>query len=440
MWFADTIFKNKSKAIFFKVFIEIGWLVLSHTNDYYLHKEQIVMSDKKTPPRPPPPRHPAVRSHSYGNSSSLGKSNFRNLFPAISISYKPTTSRSLDDSDEEIHIVRKRKEADEGTTEHRLTTQYADSSQSSEPEELSAVTHLTNPDQNTEPSVVKQSLSQRRSSSELSLVSLGDNLTFENQKTWPSKNSDSYPSIPMKFLKTKTQCDAKSDFSKSEPILLNEENEPVDVGSHSSRSHLYVDSEAKERERSPSPFRRFLKLQNSDSASSMVSNDKQLQHESVISLSSLLASERESGLLNNENDDGWVHVEEESDDEERLYFDALSGTSENGSIGTQPLQSPDKTPSSTAFLLCVLLFYSYLVATPSAFVSGVVFGSLLVYLIGCLFLWISCPEDSISERYIRELNEYKERLKTTPPRNYKSMDPGFLLTARELQVKDRFEL
>lgn len=401
------------------------------------------MSERKPPLRPPPPRRQAIRTQSSGSSSSPGKSNFRSPFSGISISYKPTSSRSLDDSDEEIQIVRKTKEQVEEThgsdsEEGAIasSTQCGHSTQSSEPEESGSSINL---DQNTEPSVRKRSLSPSKSACELSLYSSSENLAFENQKTWPSKTSDSYPPIPMKFLKAKNQADVKLDPSKSELSLSPEDEELADVGSHSSRSHLHVDSETKPRERSPSPFQRFLKLQNSDSTLAAVSNDKPPQPDSAISLSSLLASERESGLLNSENEDSWEHVEEESEDDEE-YYDSVSGLVEKDTAEPQPPQTPDKTPSSTAFLLCVLLLYMYFVSAPNAFISGIVIGSLLVYLMGCVFLWLSCPEDSISERYIRELNEYNERLKVTPLPDYKSVDPGFLLTPRELQVRKMKQL
>ena len=403
------------------------------------------MSERNPPSRPPPPRQQAVRTHSSGSSSSPGKTGFRNPFSSISISYRPTNSRSLDDSDEEIQIVRKTKEAGEQNSDCEenaenctlLTTQCVDSNQISRPEE-SDVADSTKPDINRESSVWKRSLSQSKSAHELSLYSSTDSFTSENQNTWPSKNTDVHPPIPMRFLRAKGQSgNDKPELSKSEPSLSTEQEDQADVGSHSSRSHLEVESETKNRERSPSPFRRFLKRENSDSASS-IERDK--QPDSAISLSSLLASERESGLLNSENEDSWEHIEDESDED--LYVDAVSEPIRKDNFEVTKTktchQTVDKTPSSTAFFLCVLLLYIYIISSPTPFISGVVVGSLLMYLIGCAFLWLFCPEDSVSERYVRELNEYKERLRMTPLPEYKSVDPGLLLRPRELKVRGEF--
>ena len=417
------------------------------------------MSAKKPPPRPPLPRSSTARS---GQPTGVApEKSLRNPFSSISIRYSSSNKES--DSDEEISIVRKENSKVPDPNELRQNIEGEDgedgffkvtkrvseqvgSANTSQPEKYKYAEGTSNTKQNFSETGLNFS-SKSHSTQELRETP-DRRSAVTKQSTWPSysRNGDS-DSVIMKFLRGRERerdqgNEVKADSSK-EGLSLSEKEES-DAGSLPCKSHAEDGSESKlkahgQRSRSPSPFR----ILNRDRQVESAGDQEKPKSSAGISLSSLLASIAK--------DEAHGETEEKTSDTEEIENNAdiiseipspdLSfnfghyneASRESGAILlSRPIV--DKSPQFANFCFCSLLIYIYFITSSPSFISGLVLGSLLVYLGGCAFLWLFCPEDTLAERYEKELLEYEERRARTPRPEYKYVDPGLLAKRNMLEA------
>ena len=401
------------------------------------------MSGKKPPPRPPLPKglSPVKNTKTVNTPGRL-----RSALASISIRYNPTTAATKDsDSEEEIYIVRK---------EENIEVEQKNEPQEVELDEIDQNTRVTE-DCDREPPKQRQNIPNSRSSTppllKLSTESLngvekglenGDKRTIVKQQTWPGNSIGSgvkSGSTGMRFMRRDHQG-AKNDPA----IKTNVNKEEADSGSQPSKTHLSLSSTDKEssdqkegnRPRSPSPFRRLYHQPNNEHV-----GEKLAASSSAISLSSLLAAaatedhNAESEKQNQEEEDFQDAMPESSGVDaaslEKTEVNSELKTSENPSVISRPIHEP---PCSF-LLFSILLFYIYYISDPPVFVNGMIAGSVVSYLVGCLILMVVCPEDSFDERFQRELAEYNMRVALAPKPSYTSVDPGLLLRPQGMKVR-----
>lgn len=422
------------------------------------------MSAKKPPPRPPLPRSTTARSGQP--TGAAPERSLRNPFASISIRYSSSNKES--DSDEEISIVRKentqvpvrneKREEIEGEDEEdgfykvtRRVCEQVGSANTSRPEKNKYAEGTSSTKHNSSETGLKDSI-KSHSTQELRQTP-EKRSAVTKQSTWPSysRTEDSDSGI-MKFLRGRERereqgNEGKTDSSK-EGLSLSEKEES-DAGSLPSKNHVDDGSDSKlkasqHRSRSPSPFRLLNRDRQVESAGA--GDQEKPKSSAGISLSSLLASiakdeahgETEEKISDSEEIESNADIISEIPSSPDLslnlcHFDEAGRESR---LSSRP--TVDKSPQFANFCLCSLLVYIYFITTSPPFVSGLVLGSLLAYLGGCAFLWLFCPEDTIAERYEKELLEYEERLARTPKPDYKSVDPGLLLKRNKLEASTAF--
>lgn len=424
------------------------------------------MSAKKPPPRPPLPRSSTARSGQP--TGAAPERSLRNPFASISIRYSSSNKES--DSDEEISIVRKensqvpvqneKREEIEGEDEEdgfykvtRRVCEQVGSANTSRPEKNKYAEGTSNTTHNSSETGLKDSI-KSHSTQELRQTP-EKRSAVTKQSTWPSySRTEDSDSVIMKFLRGRERereqgNEGKSDSSK-EGLSLSEKEES-DAGSLPSKNHVDDGSDSKlkashQRSRSPSPFR--LLNRDRQVESSGAGDQEKPKSSAGISLSSLLASiakdeahgETEEKISDSEEIESSADILSEIPSSPDLSLNLCHFGVAGRESGTRLLSRPtvDKSPQFLNFCLCSLLVYIYFVTTSPPFVSGLVFGSLLAYLGGCAFLWLFCPEDTIAERYEKELLEYEERLARTPKPNYKSVDPALLQKRNVLEASTVF--
>lgn len=424
------------------------------------------MSAKKPPPRPPLPRLSTARS---GQPTGVApEKSLRNPFASISIRYSSSNKES--DSDEEISIVRKGNSQVPDPNEHRQEIEGEDeedgfykvtrrvceqvgSANTSRPQKTKYAEGTSNAKQNSSETGLNFS-GKSHSTQELRETS-DRRSAVTKQSTWPSysRNEDS-DSVIMKFLRGRERerdqgNEAKTDSSK-EGLSLSEKEES-DVGSLPCKSHVDDGSESKlkareQRSRSPSPFRILNRDRQVESAAA--GDQEKPKTSAGISLSSLLASiakdeghgETEEKISDTEEIESNADIISEIPSSPDLSFNFCHYNDASREPGARLLSRPvvDKSPQFSNFCLCCLLVYIYFITSSPPFVSGLVLGSLLAYLGGCAFLWLFCPEDTLAERYEKELLEYEQRLARTPKPVFKSVDPGLLLKRNMLEASIQF--
>lgn len=399
------------------------------------------MSGKKPPPRPPlplPKGHSPVKNTKTANTPGR----LRSALASLSIRYNPTTAATKDsDSEEEIYIVRKeentlteqKNEAEDGADEIDRNIRVTEDSDCERPKQD---VNIPNSSSCSLPLLApnKESLNGVNKEN-------GDKRTIVKQKTWPGNSTGSgvtSASTRMKFIR-------RDQGPKNDPSTTNDNKEQADSGSQPSKTHLNLSStergssEHKEgnRPRSPSPFRRLYRQTNNEHV-----GDKLAATSSAISLSSLLAAaatednNAESEKETEEVDDFQDAMPELSgvdslSCEEVAVSSELKDSENQSSISPKPVHEP----ACTFLLFWILLFYIYYISNPPVFVNGMIVGSVIAYLVGCLILMVVCPEDSFDERFQRELAEYNKRLSLEPNRTYTSVDPGLLLRPRGMKVR-----
>jgi len=417
------------------------------------------MSAKKPPPRPPLPRSSTARS---GQPTGVPpEKSLRNPFSSISIRYSSSNKES--DSDEEISIVRKENskvikpnelrqeiEGEDGEDGFFKVTkrvcEQLGSANTSQAEKYKNAEGTSNTKQNSSGTGLNFS-SKSHSTQELREPP-DRRSAVTKQSTWPSysRNEDS-DSVIMKFLRGRERereqgNEVKADSTK-EGLSLSEKEES-DAGSLPCKSHADDGSESKlkahkQRSRSPSPFR----ILNRDRQVESAADQEKPKSSAGISFSSILASiakdeahgETEEKLSDTEEIESNADIVSETPSLDLLFnFDHYNEASRES--GARLLSRPivDKSPQFANVCLCSLLVYIYFITSSPPFVSGLVLGSLLAYLAGCSFLWLFCPEDTLAERYEKELLEYEERLKRIPRPEYKYVDPGLLVKRNILEV------
>lgn len=428
------------------------------------------MSKKKPPPRPPLPRLSTAKS---GQPTGVApERSLRNAFASISIRYSNSTKDS--DSEEEISIVRKEKakvpdqntegekresiEEEEGFKVLRKVCDADETLPPCRPEESILVETNKNPSETTL-KVVKKSFSSQE------LRETPEKKAVTKQSTWPSysRADDVDATGIMKFLRGRErerdqENDAKSTLSKENLSLSERElKEETDSGSFPSKAHFDSSSESylkanEKRPRSPSPFRLLARDRQSESANA--GDHEKPRTTAGVSLSSLLASmgkeeahsEAEAKISDTEEIESTPEVLLETPDPSSLelslnfchdHFDQEPGLGiGSGETRTRLLSRlvTDKSPQFENFSLCCLMAYIYFITEWPPFIYGVVFGALFAYLAGCAFLWLFCPEDTVAERYEKELLEFEERKVRAPKPIYQSVDPGLLLKRRKQEA------
>ena len=417
------------------------------------------MSAKKPPPRPPLPRSSTARS-GQPTGVALEKS-LRNPFSSISIRYSSSNKES--DSDEEISIVRKENskvpdpdelsqniEGEDGEDGFfkvtKRVSEQVGSVNTSQPEKYKYTEGASNTKQNF--SETGLNFSNKSHSTQELRETLDRRSAVTKQSTWPSysRNGDS-DSVIMKFLRGRERerdqgNEVKADSSK-EGLSLSEKEES-DAGSLPCKSHAEDGSESKlkahgQRSRSPSPFR----ILNRDRQVESAGDQEKPKTSAGISVSSLLASiaKDEAHGDTEEKISDTEEIENNADKISEIPSPTLSfnlGHYNEASreSGARPISRPivDKSPQFANFCFCSLLVYIYFITNSPPFISGLVLGSLLAYLGGCAFLWLFCPEDTLAEKYEKELWEYEERLARTPRSEYKYVDPGLLVKRNMLEA------
>jgi len=420
------------------------------------------MSAKKPPPRPPLPRSSTARS---GQPTGVApEKSLRNPFSSISIRYSSSNKES--DSDEEISIVRKDNSKVPETNEFRQEIEGEDgedgffevtkrvceqvgSANTSQPEKYNYAEGTSNTKENS--SGTGLNLSSKSHSTQELREPPDRRSAVTKQSTWPSysRNEDS-DSVIMKFLRGRERereqsNEVKADSSK-EGLSLSEKEEN-DADSLPCKSHADDGSESKlkahkQRSRSPSPFR----ILNRDRQVESAADQEKPKSSAGISLSSLLAKDEAHGETEEKVSDT-EEIESNADivseiPSPDLLFNFDHYDEENRESGARLLSRPieDKSPQFANFCLCSLLVYIYFITSSPPFISGLVLGSLLAYLGGCAFLWLFCPEDTLAERYEKELLEYEERLKRTPRPEYRYVDPGLLGKRNMLEASMQREI
>ena len=99
----------------------------------------------------------------------------------------------------------------------------------------------------------------------------------------------------------------------------------------------------------------------------------------------------------------------------------------------------NQTKSSTTFFRLwnlAVLFYALSIIPINAFIRGIILGSLVTYLIGCLVIWLFCPSGKSFEQYRHELKKYlkEEEMMTSTSKPIRSVDPVALRKPRDLKV------
>ena len=426
------------------------------------------MSAKKPPPRPPLPRTTTARSGQP--TGAAPERSLRNPFASISIRYSSSNKES--DSDEEISIVRKQNSPvpvqNEKTEEiggedkedgfykvTRRACEQVENANTSRPEKNKHAEGTSATKHNSSATGLKDSI-KSHSTQELR-QSPEKRSAVTKQSTWPNysrtEDSERDSSVIMKFLRgrerEREQANETNAESSKEGVCLSEKDES-DAGSLPSKNHVDDGSEHKlkagqQRSRSPSPFRLLNRDRQDESAST--GDQEKPKSSAGISLSSLLASiakdeahgETEDKLSDSGESESNAEIISEIPSPDSsinlCHFDE-AGRETGTRFSSRP--TVDKSPKFSNFCLCCLLVYIYFTTTFPPFVSGLVLGSLFAYLGGCAFLWLFCPEDTLSERYEKELLEYEERLARTPKPDYRSVDPGLLQKKNILKASTVF--
>jgi hypothetical protein len=401
------------------------------------------MSGKKPPPRPPLPKGQSPGKSAKG-ANTPGR--LRSALASISIRYNPTTAATRDsDSEEEICIVRQ----EDKTSANQVENDREDISD--EIDENTRVTEDHDCEQPKQSTLITTGSCPpllKLSTESLNGVEQGsennEKRTIVKQKTWPgnlkTRSGVKSDSTGMRFMRRDQGATSKND-----PTKTNDQNDEADTGSKPSKTNLSLHTEkgnnahnGKEgsRPRSPSPFRRLYRQSNNESA-----GEKLAATSSAISLSSLLAAAATEDDHHEESENENEEVEEFQDAVPELSGpDSMPNEVVVNSELKSPLQSsttsrPSHEPSFTFLSFCVLLSYCYLISNPPVFVNGMIVGSIISYLVGCLILMVVCPEDSIDERFQRELDEYNIRVALTPKPTYVSVDPGLLLRPSGMKVR-----
>ena len=417
------------------------------------------MSAKKPPPRPPLPRSSTARS---GQPTGVApEKSLRNPFSSISIRYSSSNKES--DSDEEISIVRKENSKVPDPNELRQeiggedgedgffnvtkrVCEQVGSANTSQPEKYKYAEGTSNTKQNS--SGTGLNLASKSHSTQELRETPDRRSAVTKQSTWPSysRNEDS-DSVIMKFLRGREREREQGNEGKADSLkegLSLSEKEESDAGSRPCKSHADDGSESKlkahhQRSRSPSPFR----ILNRDRQVESAGDQEKPKSSAGISLSSLLASiakdevhgETEEKISDTEEIESNADIVSEIPSPDLLFnFDHYNEASRES--GARLLSRPilDKSPQFANFCFCSLLVYIYFITSSPPFISGLVLGSLLAYLGGCAFLWLFCPEDTLAERYEKELLEYEGRLARTPRPEYKYVDPGLLVKRNVLEA------
>ena len=417
------------------------------------------MSAKKPPPRPPLPRSSTARS---GKPTGVApEKSLRNPISSISIRYSSSNKES--DSDEEISIVRKENSKVPDLNELRqeikgedgedgffkVTKQICEgvgSANTSQPEKYKYAEGTSNTEQNS------SGTGLNFSSKSLSTQELRDTpdrrSAVTKHSTWPSysRNGDS-DSVIMKFLRGRERereqgNEVKAESSKEGPSLS--EKEENDAVSLPCKIHVDDGSESKlkaheKRSRSPSPFR----ILNRDRQVESAGDQEKPKSSAGISLSSLLASiakdeahgETEEKISDSEEiESNADEISEIPSPDLSFNFGHFNETSRESKTRLLSRPIADKSPQFANFGFCSLLVYIFFITSSPPFISGLVLGSLLAYLGGCAFLWLFCPEDTLAERYEKELLEYEERQARIPRPEYKYVDPGLLVKRNMLEA------
>lgn len=121
-------------------------------------------------------------------------------------------------------------------------------------------------------------------------------------------------------------------------------------------------------------------------------------------------------------------LSEEEDDLKKIVMP------EDGS----PYHSMKKRESSVTFVKIwslAVLFYALYIIPISAFFNGLILGALVMYLVGCLVIWLFCPSGKSIEQYKEELKHYlKEQDSSTVKKSIRSVDPNALKKPRDIKV------
>ena len=121
----------------------------------------------------------------------------------------------------------------------------------------------------------------------------------------------------------------------------------------------------------------------------------------------------------------------DDDDDENAQF----SLPENGS----PKHSTNKQHTGLSFFwlwsLTVILYAFYIIPL-NTFVSGFAFGSLLMYLVGCLVIWLFCPSGKSFEQYKQELKKYlrEQEVSSSEKKPIRTVDPDNLRKPRDIKV------
>ena len=86
--------------------------------------------------------------------------------------------------------------------------------------------------------------------------------------------------------------------------------------------------------------------------------------------------------------------------------------------------------------------YGLLILPPSPFVNGLIYGAVVMYLTGCLLIWLFCPSTKSIEQYKQELQEYlAEQEKGTSPKKKATriINPASLQKPRDLKVSVEYK-
>lgn len=160
-----------------------------------------------------------------------------------------------------------------------------------------------------------------------------------------------------------------------------------------------------------------------------------------LSFSELLQSQ-EHGAVSNENEmpiNGSLSSspvlsrfqEPISEDEEE---DDIIKVAENSESNLSP-----KSHSSTTFFRLwnlSIIFYATIIIPTNSFISGLIIGAFLMYLSGCLFIWLFCPSGKSFEQYRQEINKYlkEEEVFSSASKPNRTVDPEVLRKPRDLKV------
>eukprot|EP00794_Sanderia_malayensis_P009070 gene9070-10038_t len=124
--------------------------------------------------------------------------------------------------------------------------------------------------------------------------------------------------------------------------------------------------------------------------------------------------------------------EEISTDEESVEIPYKDANSNNN---TEYSASHKSQMTYVRLWLLSVLLYAYTIIPTHSFLNGLVLGAFVMYLCGCLIIWLFCPSGKSIEQYKLELKNYiKEQEKSTPIRKLaRSVDPKTLQKPRDLK-------